>query len=147
MVKVFSINLEQETAHLAEKIAPLIKKGDILALYGDLGSGKTFFTRQLCRALGVAELVTSPSFVLINQYHSPHVNIYHIDLYRLHDENDLWGLGIEEYLEDGLTIIEWPDLAEPLLNSQTIRFYFAYSAMGRSVRIEASEQLLAEINL
>ena len=146
MVREFAIDLEQETTQLAEQIAPLIKKGDILALYGDLGSGKTFFTRQLCRVLGVADLVTSPSFVLINQYQSPHFNIYHIDLYRLHDENDLWGLGIDEFIEDGVTIIEWPELAEPLLNKQVIKLYFEYTVRGRRVKIESNEALLSEIN-
>jgi tRNA threonylcarbamoyl adenosine modification protein YjeE len=145
-MKKYIINSEQETIRLAEQVAPLVKKGDILALYGNLGSGKTFFTRSLCGALGSNDHVTSPSFVLINQYDAPDKRINHIDLYRLHTEEDLVGLGLEEFLESGITIIEWPELAERLLKGRVIRFKFVYGKGERSVSIEADTDFLSQID-
>ncbi len=136
MVKTYSINQENDTIKLAERLAPWLKKGDVLALYGDLGSGKTFFTRYLCKSLGVVDLVTSPSFVLINQYESPIFDIYHVDLYRLHDEGDVWGLGLDELIEQGLMIIEWPLLAETLFGERTIKINFQFIKGERTLTLE-----------
>ncbi|MBW6515288.1 MAG: tRNA (adenosine(37)-N6)-threonylcarbamoyltransferase complex ATPase subunit type 1 TsaE [Candidatus Cloacimonetes bacterium] len=146
MMKAFNIDREEDTIKLAERISPFIKRGDIIALYGDLGTGKTFFTRYLCKALGVKELVTSPSFVLINQYEATEFKINHIDLFRLHNENDVLGLGIDDILEDGVTVIEWPLLAELFFNERTIKVYFQYSLEGRSAIIESNKEFLADIS-
>lgn len=140
MNKTYPIDKEQDTILLAERIAPFLRKGDVLALYGDLGSGKTFFTNHLCKALGVTETVTSPSFVLMNQYEAPHFTIYHIDLYRMQDEREVWGLGLEEFLEEGLTIIEWPQIAESLLVNTALRLTFLYSKGSRTVTLETKKE-------
>jgi tRNA threonylcarbamoyl adenosine modification protein YjeE len=145
MIKTYNIDREQDTIRLARRIAPLIGKGDVLALYGDLGSGKTFFTRHLCQALGVAEPVTSPSFVLVNQYRAPDFQINHIDLFRLQSESDLWGLGIEEFIEDGVTIIEWPQLAERMFDDRTLRLTFDYTPEARTLTLAVKEAPLCSL--
>ena len=146
MIRRYIIDKEQDTTRIAERIASLIGEGYILALYGNLGSGKTFFTRALCRALGSNDLVTSPSFVLINQYTTPNFCIHHIDLYRLHSEEDLIGLGLDEFLGEGLTIIEWLKLAERILKGKVIRMDFLSSKGERSVSITAEQDFLYRLD-
>jgi tRNA threonylcarbamoyladenosine biosynthesis protein TsaE len=98
----------QDTIDLATKIAAKLNPGDIVYLYGELGSGKTVFTKGLCTGLGIKEEVTSSSFVIATEY-GGRVPVVHIDLYRL-DKNALEILPIEEYIiNDGVTIIEWAD--------------------------------------
>ena len=146
MKQRFEINREEDTILLAEKVAPLLTKGQLIALYGDLGTGKTFFTRYICRALGVGDLVTSPSFVLLNQYEASQFMIYHLDLYRLYSVEDVLSLGLDDFIEEGVTFIEWPLLAESYFNRGTIKFFFLYEKGERSVTIEADEQTIEKIN-
>ena len=101
----------EETKLLAEKIASTLNPGDVLALEGELGSGKTQFVQGLARGLGVSEdgYVRSPSFTLLNEYRG-RLPLYHFDFYRLHNVSDLDELGMEEYFDGkGVTVIEWAD--------------------------------------
>lgn len=125
---------EADTAELAGQFAPHLRSGMVLALYGDLGSGKTFFTRELCHALQVRDNVSSPSYVLINQYRG-RFPITHVDLYRLRDLGEVMELGLPEFFENSLTVIEWPELAEPLLPADTIRLRFEFVNDFRKVKI------------
>ncbi len=101
---------EKSTEQLGQKLASLVRSGDILALYGELGAGKTCLVRGLAKGLGVEEgLVASPSFSLINEYPGP-VPLFHIDCYRLHLEEEIDELGLEEYFDGpGITVIEWAE--------------------------------------
>lgn len=124
----------KETKKFASEIAKNIKPGDVLALYGDLGSGKTTFTRYLVEHLGLKNRVQSPTFVIVRKYE--HVN--HIDLYRLTSEKEVEDLGMAEMLEDKnlISIIEWPELAEKLLPKNTTKIYFEYiDENTRKIRI------------
>jgi len=114
----------EETKRLAQRLASNIKPGTTLALYGDLGSGKTTFTRFLVEALGFEERVQSPTFVVARKYK----NVNHIDLYRLTTKEEVRDIGIEEFIQDekAINIIEWPELAEEYLPEDTIRIYFEY---------------------
>jgi len=124
----------EETQELAIKLAKKMKPGAVLALEGDLGSGKTTFTSYLVHALGSSSRVQSPSFVLIRRYVVPKTKdsdiqtIYHIDLYRLTTKEEVYDLGLEEmFSEEGaVVIIEWPDLAEDILPKNTIKLSFSY---------------------
>lgn len=124
----------KETQKLAFELAKKIKPGDVLALYGDLGSGKTTFTSYLVSALGIESRVQSPSFVIIRKYSNADVSksniktVYHIDLYRLTKKEELEDLGLEElfYEENAVSIIEWPELAEDLLPEGVITMKFEY---------------------
>ncbi len=126
---------EQDTINLAKYIAPLLKSGDVLTLSGDLGSGKTFFAKQLGDALGVEEQIDSPSFVLFKEYHCGRIPLYHLDLFRLKSERELLDLGLFDILESGITLIEWPELAEKLLPYQTFKLEFHFNGIDRWVNI------------
>lgn len=98
----------QETEELARKIASEIKGGEVLLLNGTLGAGKTTFTKGFAKALGVKKTVVSPTFTIIKEYEGTALTLYHIDMYRIEDEDELYELGIEElYRSDSVTVIEW----------------------------------------
>ena len=106
---------KKDFTNIAKTIAKTLTKGDILLLYGNLGSGKTYFTRKLCSALGVKLLVNSPSYVLLNEYEGKY-KIYHYDLYRLSTAEEALELGIIDRLSEGITIIEWAEIITPLFS-------------------------------
>ncbi len=104
----YSSDTPQETREIAKALARSLNPGDVLCLYGELGSGKTVFVKGLCEGLGVEEEVTSPSFVIATEYHGQYT-VAHVDLYRL-DGTAAVDLPIEEYMiENGITVIEWAD--------------------------------------
>ncbi len=114
----------RQTAALAARVAAVLPPGSVLALYGDLGSGKTCFVRGLAAAMNVTGPVTSPTYTLIHEYAST-PPLYHMDLYRLGDADSLYTLGLDEYFESGgITVIEWADRIESLLPPQTLRLFF-----------------------
>ena len=126
---------ENDTIVFAKDLAPKLKKGDVIALYGELGAGKTFFTQQLCKFLGVKENVSSPSYVLMNEYKGNFI-IHHLDLYRLDSEEEILELGLHDLYEDTITIIEWPEIAEGMLPENTIHIYFDLIDSNRKVTIK-----------
>ena len=121
----------KKTKELAEQLTSKIKPGTVIALYGDLGSGKTTFVKYLVEALGSKSRVQSPTFVLVRTYKTSKKNVkrmHHIDLYRIMDKEEVGTLGIEELIVESqsITLIEWPELAENLLPTNTIKVYFEY---------------------
>lgn len=115
MASIISHN-PQETLDLGRRMAALLRRGDVLALAGDLGAGKTHFTKGLAEGLGVEGDVTSPTFTLIHEYPGGRLPLFHIDLYRLEDADEALGIGLDDYLEgDGVTVIEWADKFKTLL--------------------------------
>ena len=104
------VNSEEETINLAKNFAALLNAGDIVLLNGDLGTGKTFFVKNICRIFGI-ENVSSPSFTLVNEYKNGK-KIFHLDFYRIKKVEELYDIGIDEYLGDNEAIIfiEWSDL-------------------------------------
>lgn len=118
-------NNEIETMQLGEKIARQLKKGDILALTGDLGTGKTAFVKGLARGLGIEEYITSPTFTLVHSYEAMGCNLHHFDVYRIFDEDELFEIGFEEYLYTAdICVIEWADLIKNLIPNSAIWIYF-----------------------
>ena len=109
MIEETTTGSEDETAAVGERLAAALNAGDVVLLYGDLGAGKTAFTRGLARGLGaLAEDVTSPTFTLVQEYRG-RLPLYHVDLYRL-DEREADDLGLEELvLGDGIVAIEWAE--------------------------------------
>ena len=98
----------EETYALAKKIADNLKGGEIILLNGDLGAGKTTFTKGLAKALGINDVVTSPTFTFMKQYLSGRIPLYHFDMYRVEEEDELYELGLSEYLYlNGVCVIEW----------------------------------------
>ncbi|MBC8160248.1 MAG: tRNA (adenosine(37)-N6)-threonylcarbamoyltransferase complex ATPase subunit type 1 TsaE [Roseiflexaceae bacterium] len=120
-----------ETIRIGLRLGELLVPGDVVLLYGDFGAGKTHFTKGIAQGLGSADLVNSPSFVLINQYHAgeakKRVPIYHIDLYRIDDPAALAGIGLEEALDGaGVCVIEWPERADGWLPATSLAVYLSY---------------------
>lgn len=120
-----------QTEKLAGRVAKKLKSGDILALYGELGSGKTTFTNFLVGELGIKSRVQSPTFVIIRRYKNGGSSISvvnHVDLYRVQGSSEIKDLGLEEVLlePNSVTVIEWPELVEDLLPEDTVRIYFEY---------------------
>lgn len=107
----FISHSEAQTHRLGARLAALLTPGDILALIGELGTGKTRWVQGVCQGLGVTEPVNSPTFTLVNEYQGQ-TPVYHIDLYRLTEASELLTFGLEDYLySDGITLIEWADRA------------------------------------
>jgi len=114
-----------ETQALGERLGARLAPGAVVACTGLLGAGKTCFLQGLARGLGVASDVTSPTFVLINQYRG-RLPLYHLDAYRTGSLTELVDLGLEEMLDgDGVTVIEWADKLLPLLPARTIRVHLS----------------------
>lgn len=100
----------QQTSDIGRRVARELKAGDVLALAGDLGAGKTHFVKGLAEGLGVASDVTSPTFTLIHEYPGERLPLFHIDLYRLETDDEVLNIGLDDYLNsDGVTAIEWAD--------------------------------------
>ena len=115
-MKQFHITSLKETKNLASRFAKLLKIGDIIALEGNLGVGKTAFTRFLIQSLTKNnEEVPSPTFTLLQTYDAPDFPIYHFDLYRLEKPQDVYELGIEDAFAEGVSLIEWPNKMGHLL--------------------------------
>jgi tRNA threonylcarbamoyl adenosine modification protein YjeE len=108
------------TDALAARIAPLLRAGDAVALWGDLGAGKTTLARAILRALGVSEDVPSPTFTLVQTYETQHLAVAHLDLYRLKQGRELEQLGFAEMLDDGAVLVEWPERAPEYLPDATL---------------------------
>lgn len=117
---------EEETQKEAAKLAKKTPKGAVLALYGDLGAGKTTFAQGFAIGLGIQERIISPTFILIRPYPLKEGQFHHIDLYRINEEKEAKGLGIEEILKDpnSITLIEWAQKIESLLPEKTVKIYF-----------------------
>ncbi|AGC69599.1 putative ATP/GTP hydrolase [Thermoclostridium stercorarium subsp. stercorarium DSM 8532] len=126
---------EADTVRFGEKIAAKLKKGDIIALTGDLGTGKTAFVKGLARGLGVAEYVTSPTFTLVQSYKGRDVSLHHFDVYRISDEEEMFEIGFNEYLyENDICVIEWADLIKNLIPPRAIWIHFERTEDGADKR-------------
>ncbi len=119
MLKVVSKSTA-DTEALGERIASVLKGSEEIALFGDLGAGKTAFTRGVCKGLGVIDGVSSPTFALVNAYRGKYP-IYHFDMYRITSVDDLFAIGFYDYLDTGVLIIEWSENIEDELEHNAIR--------------------------
>jgi len=141
----FKTESPEETQALGEKIGKMLKRGDVIALIGDLGTGKTCLTQGIARGVGIArnEIVSSPSYILINEYNGT-VPIYHIDLYRLENSEEIAELGLSEYVEgDGICIIEWAERMADALPDSCIKIHITLAdANALNSDDEVSESIL-----
>lgn len=113
---------EEQTISIGESFANRLRMGDVVALYGDLGAGKTEFVKGVCRGLRVKEMITSPTFSIINQYSGEmsdglSITVYHVDLYRVDSQKDLDAIGFDEmvFTHNAIKLIEWSEKAEHLI--------------------------------
>ena len=149
MTGVYNVNSVEETWELAKTLAPELKPGDVVCLEGDLGAGKTTFTQGLAAALGVPGRVNSPTFCIVQEHRQRSNNrtieqsnnspdfLVHMDLYRLHNEDDVIAIGWEDYLAEGaILVVEWPDRAGSLIPPEARHIVFTHLEGEESRRIE-----------
>ncbi len=127
-----------DTERIAALLAGTLRGGDVIALHGDLGAGKTQFTRGLVRALGGdAALVSSPTYVLLHVYPTPTLTVYHLDAYRVGGADDFEAIGFDELLEqNGVVVVEWPSRVSELLPAGTV-----------DVTIDTRDEMTREISI
>lgn len=126
MKSSFEVHSVEETWAVAREFAKTLKPGDVVCLEGDLGAGKTTFTQGLAAALGVPGRVNSPTFCIV-QEHRGAVLLVHMDLYRLHGEDDVIAIGWEDYLAEGaILVVEWPERAGNLVPGTAKRVVFRH---------------------
>lgn len=128
----YMTNAPEETEALGEKLGELLRPGTVLAYLGDLGAGKTAFTRGLARGLGCRETVTSPTYTIVNEYLGGRLPLFHFDMYRLASSDDLWDIGWEDYLDrQGVCAVEWSEnVPEAMTGALTVRI----EKLGDTVR-------------
>ncbi len=128
MIKqTYHIQTKKDAIRIAKEYSKIIKVGDIVALHGNLGVGKTFFVQNICNKWHINDQISSPSYVLLNQYGSD-LKINHYDLYRIQFPDECFELGILENHVSVITFIEWPEIVMELLPKTTYHFYFTYGS-------------------
>ena len=124
------IKNENETRDFALKLAEELRVGDVLALIGDLGTGKTALTGYIAQGLGISDNIVSPTFTIVREYTDGRLPLYHFDVYRLADSEEMFNIGAEEYFYEkgGVCVIEWADIVEDILPADTKYIYIEYGA-------------------
>ena len=144
MRQEFSTFSEQETLKLAQEFARQLQRGDVVALWGELGTGKTRFAKGVCEAFGADHHVSSPSFVILNRYEGKgrdgrELFVYHLDLYRVRSVEEIYDLGYEEFIYgEGITLVEWAEQLADLLPAKRYDVRLRYGAQDseRTISIE-----------
>lgn len=130
----FVSKCENDTINFAYYLAKHLKNGDIIVLSGDLGSGKTKFTQGILKFFELEDEISSPTFTIVNEYHKNSTNIYHFDVYRLSDSDEFYAIGGEEYLNNGICIIEWGEIIEDILPNDYIKISFTKDSENENYR-------------
>ena len=140
-------NSPSETEAVGAALAALLEPGAVIAYRGDLGAGKTAFTRGLARGLGVREAVTSPTYTIVNEYLGGRMPLFHFDMYRLASSDDLWDIGWEDYLDrNGVCAVEWSENVDDAMEDA---IYITMEKLGedsRRITIEGGS-VLADLSL
>ena len=136
-----------ETEAVGAALAKVLPAGTILAYRGDLGAGKTAFTRGLARGLGCTDLVTSPTYTIVNEYLSGRCPLFHFDMYRLASSDDLWDIGWEDYLErNGVCAVEWSENVEDAMEDAISVTIEKLGEDARRITLEGGD-FLADLSL
>lgn len=134
MEKTIETNAPEETERIASDLAKALPRGSVVALYGDLGAGKTVFARGFARGLGITEPLSSPTFTIVQEYPAPGGgNLYHLDLYRIDNSDAALAFGVDEFLNDpdARVLLEWPERIEDLLPEGTVRIRIRHAGEGK----------------
>ena len=124
-----TIKNEEDTREFGLALGKSAKPGQVLALIGDLGTGKTTLTKYIAQGLGIKEHIQSPTFTIIREYQSGRLPLYHFDVYRIADPDELFNIGAHEYFDgEGLCVVEWADLVEEELTEDTLYIYIEYGS-------------------
>lgn len=121
------IKNESETAAFGIDLGKRACPGTVIALTGDLGAGKTTLTKAIAQGLGISDMITSPTFNIVKEYDGGRLSLYHFDVYRIGDADEMYELGYEEYFYgNGVCVVEWADLIEDLLPENAVRIQLEY---------------------
>lgn len=132
------LNSEEDTRQLGLRIAEAAEPGDVIALIGDLGTGKTALTKYIAEGLGVTEEIVSPTFTIVREYRSGRLPLFHFDVYRLSGGDELLDTGAEDYLNgQGVSVVEWADIAADVLpeDSLVVRLEYGEGSKRTAVLI------------
>lgn len=136
-IKTYS---EKETFELGKRIANAVNPGTVILFYGDLGAGKTVMTKGIAAGLGITEMITSPTFTIMQEYEGGRMPLYHLDVYRIEDPDEMEEVGLNEYIYgNGLTVIEWAEQIEDILPEDAIKITIERNVENpeeRDIRIE-----------
>ena len=143
----FTTNSPVETEKIGSALAKVLTPGTVIAYRGDLGAGKTAFTRGLAKGLGCTDMVTSPTYTIVNEYLSGTMPLFHFDMYRLRSAEDLWDIGWEDYLDrGGICAVEWSENVEEALDSFILVNIEKTGDESRRITIEGGN-LIADLSL
>lgn len=121
-IKIYETHSMEETRELGRQMGTAAGPGEVLTLSGDLGVGKTVFTKGFALGIGVTEAVSSPTFTIVQEYHSGRLPLYHFDVYRIGDPEEMDEVGFDDYVYgDGVSLIEWAELIEEILPEKRTR--------------------------
>ena len=138
----FITNSPLETENVGEALGKVLRPGSILAYEGDLGAGKTAFTRGLARGLGATEQVTSPTYTIVNEYLGGRMPLFHFDMYRLASSDDLWDIGWDDYLDrNGVCAVEWSENVEDAMEDAIFITIEKLGEDSRRITIEGGDFL------
>ena len=141
MEQVYISHSEEDTAELARKLASITQKGDVWALSGTLGMGKSVFARAFIQQLSAADEVPSPTFTLVQTYDAKKFTIYHYDLYRIKAAEEIFELGVEEAFYEGVSLIEWPEKMAQYAPRNMWHIRFEPDGNGRKITIKSDDKL------
>ena len=143
----FLTNSPAETEAVGAALGRIIPAGTVIAYRGDLGAGKTAFTRGLARGVGYTEPVTSPTYTIVNEYLGGRLPLFHFDMYRLRSSDDLWDIGWEDYLErDGVCAVEWSENVDDAMENAVYVTIYKTGEESRRIVIEGGEEI-ADLSL
>ena len=143
----FITNSPEETEKVGAALGKILPPGTILAYRGDLGAGKTAFTRGLARGLGYSEPVTSPTYTIVNEYLGGRLPLFHFDMYRLASSDDLWDIGWDDYLDrNGVCAVEWSENVEDAMENAIYVTIHKTGEASRRIEIEGGDHL-ADLSL
>ena len=138
----FLTNSPEETEEIGAALGKILKAGTVLAYRGDLGAGKTAFTRGLARGLGYGEPVTSPTYTIVNEYLGGRLPLFHFDMYRLRSSDDLWDIGWDDYLDrGGVCAVEWSENVDDAMENAIYVTIHKTGENSRRIEIEGGENL------
>ena len=143
----FLTNSPEETEKIGAALGKILKAGTVLAYRGDLGAGKTAFTRGLARGLGYGEPVTSPTYTIVNEYLGGRLPLFHFDMYRLRSSDDLWDIGWDDYLDrGGVCAVEWSENVDDAMENAVYVTIHKTGESSRRIEIEGGDNL-ADLSL
>lgn len=120
----FLVNTVEQTTELGIKLGKILNSGDVVCLTGDLGTGKTHISKGIANGLGITDHITSPTFTIVNEYDSGRLKLFHFDVYRVCDPDEIYAIGFDDYIfSDGVSLIEWANYIEEILPSDYLHIH------------------------